>query len=90
MRHLSSAGASRGDFSPNSGRIVRSAAALIRQLLEANTAAFWMMCVADCDYIRALPTRKDAGRAADIPQLDHMATSYVVVFPPSLDFDRFP
>lgn len=59
-----------------------SAAALLRPLLEANTSAFWLMYIADCPYIRSLPTTKNAGRAADIPQLDKMAPPLARIFPP--------
>ena len=59
-----------------------TAAALLRPLLEANTAAFWLVYIAECSYIQSLPTSPVAGRSADIPQLDRMASALVRIFPP--------
>jgi hypothetical protein len=59
-----------------------TAAALLRPLLEANTAAFWLMYVAQCDYILSLSTSTATGRSVDIPQLDRMAKALVHIFPP--------
>lgn len=59
-----------------------TANALLRPLLEASTAAFWFMYVANCKYIQALPTTPVESGAADIPDLRDMAKQLLPVFPP--------
>lgn len=59
-----------------------TAGALLRPLLEASTAAFWLMYVASCKDIQALPTNAVENAVADIPMLGEMAPLLVAVFPP--------
>ncbi|MBB6183768.1 DUF6988 family protein [Oleiagrimonas soli] len=59
-----------------------TAGALLRPILEASTAAFWLMYVANCDVIRALPTNAVEDATADIPMLGDMAKALIPTFPP--------
>jgi hypothetical protein len=59
-----------------------TAGALLRPLLEASTAAFWLMYVASCESIQALPTTPIENSTADIPLLRDMAKDLAPIFPP--------
>ncbi|MBB6245694.1 hypothetical protein HDE80_000715 [Rhodanobacter sp. A1T4] len=59
-----------------------TAGALLRPLLEASTAAFWLMYVASCESIQALPTTPVENSAADLPLLRDMAKDLTLIFPP--------
>jgi hypothetical protein len=56
--------------------------ALLRPILEASTAAFWLMYVATCEVIHALPTNPVENSRTDIPTLGEMASALVTIFPP--------
>ncbi len=59
-----------------------SAAALLRPLLEASTAAAWLLYKASCDFIMELPTNADIENSPnDLPQLRQMAHDLTPVFP---------
>jgi uncharacterized protein DUF6988 len=59
-----------------------TAAALLRPLLEASTAAFWFMYVATCAEIRGLPRTAVENASTDVPMLGDMARLLVPIFPP--------
>lgn len=61
-----------------------SAAAMLRPLLEASGNAAWLLYVASCDVIQALPT--DAATAEgrgfrDLPLIDELARALQHIFP---------
>ena len=58
-----------------------TANALLRPLLEASTAAFWLMYVAQCETIKRLPITAVETHAEDLPSLDSMAKDLVPIFP---------
>ncbi len=58
-----------------------TAGALLRPILEASTAAFWLMYVATCEEIQALPTSPVENGGADIPMLGEMARALAPMFP---------
>ena len=58
-----------------------TAGALLRPLLEASTAGFWFIYVAQCGRIEQLPTTPEDNPRNDIPDLREMVSALRPTFP---------
>lgn len=62
-----------------------SAAAMLRPLLEASGNAAWLLYIASCDFIKALPTDAMAAEGRgfrDLPLIDELTNDLQPIFPP--------
>lgn len=62
-------------------RAFGSAAALLRPLLEAGTAAFWFIYAASVEQLGSLSTAADDAPLVDLPDLNMMVGSIESIFP---------